>query len=239
MDIYKLMMIIILYPSFAQCDEFEAMMFPEADFFVFPDPKICATRDIHLRSPAGVHYYLSWMDKKSPEDWNGARNFCRRMCMDLISLETMTENEWIKNWIEKLRVEDVWTSGRLCTFRGCEKEQSPHLWPLELYGWFWAATGEYLHPSDNPKFTDWSSGGPFGVTQPDNREFRYTGRPEACLAIMNNKYRDGISWHDEVCDFKKPFICEENLDMMEMVKAAAPSLFAKEQHGPPTGTTPN
>lgn len=33
------------------------------------------------------------------EDWLGARNFCRQRCMDLVSVETSPENEWIKQRI--------------------------------------------------------------------------------------------------------------------------------------------
>ncbi|XP_030749347.1 uncharacterized protein LOC115877340 [Sitophilus oryzae] len=209
------------------------MFYAEPELLDLPDPHKCAYRETHLRSPAGVSYYLSWMGNKGNEDWYGARNFCRKMCMDLVSLETKVENDWIKNWIEKLGIDEVWTSGRLCNFKGCERSESPHLYPLELYGWFWSATGVYLHPTDDPLHTDWSSGGPYFLSQPDNREFQYTGRVEACIAIMNNKYKDGIAWHDEVCDFKKPFICEENNVMMEFVKKAVPSMFLHEKYGVP------
>lgn len=44
-------------------------------------------------------YFFSWRDpalKGIEEDWLGARNYCRKRCMDSVSLETSNENEWIK-----------------------------------------------------------------------------------------------------------------------------------------------
>lgn len=44
-------------------------------------------------------YFFSWRDpslKGVEYDWLSARNFCRRRCMDSVSLETSLENEWIK-----------------------------------------------------------------------------------------------------------------------------------------------
>lgn len=44
-------------------------------------------------------YFFSWRDpqlKGVEEDWLTARNYCRRRCMDSVSLETSLENEWIK-----------------------------------------------------------------------------------------------------------------------------------------------
>lgn len=38
------------------------------------------------------------------EDWLGARNYCRQRCMDLVSLETSAENEWIKERIVRDKV---------------------------------------------------------------------------------------------------------------------------------------
>jgi hypothetical protein len=51
---------------------------------------------------AGKGYFFSWRDpalKDVQEDWLGGRNYCRQRCMDLISLETSAENEWIKKRI--------------------------------------------------------------------------------------------------------------------------------------------
>lgn len=47
-------------------------------------------------------YFFSWRDpalQGVEEDWLGARNFCRKRCMDSVSLETSNENEWVKQRI--------------------------------------------------------------------------------------------------------------------------------------------
>uniref|UniRef100_A0A1B0C5L2 C-type lectin domain-containing protein n=1 Tax=Glossina palpalis gambiensis TaxID=67801 RepID=A0A1B0C5L2_9MUSC len=64
-----------------------------------PNPQLCAQRIIHERTPDGKGYFFSWRDpalKGVEEDWLTARNYCRRRCMDSVSLETSLENEWIK-----------------------------------------------------------------------------------------------------------------------------------------------
>ena len=49
-----------------------------------------------------------------------ARNICRSMCMDLVSIETPEENTMVENIINKYGSDGVWTSGRLCNFHGCD-----------------------------------------------------------------------------------------------------------------------
>lgn len=54
-------------------------------------------------------YFFSWRDpglQGVEEDWLGARNYCRKRCMDSVSLETSNENEWIKKRLvdDKVRV---------------------------------------------------------------------------------------------------------------------------------------
>lgn len=46
-------------------------------------------------------YWFSWKDNTDGKerDWLDGRNFCRRRCMDLVSLETSQENEFIKKRI--------------------------------------------------------------------------------------------------------------------------------------------
>ena len=46
--------------------------------------------------------------------------------------------------------------------------------------------------------------------QPDNREkIQSGGEDEACLAVLNNFYGDGIKWHDVACHHEKPIVCED------------------------------
>lgn len=44
-------------------------------------------------------YFFSWRDPitaKQEEDWLGVRNWCRKRCMDSISLQTSEKNDWAK-----------------------------------------------------------------------------------------------------------------------------------------------
>ena len=68
--------------------------------------------------------------KKIKYDWLDGRNFCRWLlmvncrchcnqpqktreyCMDLVSLETQQENDYIQNWLESRNLTYTWTSGR-------------------------------------------------------------------------------------------------------------------------------
>ena len=52
--------------------------------------------------------------------WLDARNICRHMCMDLVSVETPEENTMVETIVSKFGVDGVWTSGRLCNFHGCD-----------------------------------------------------------------------------------------------------------------------
>lgn len=64
------------------------------------------------------------------------------------------------------KVKYIWTSGRLCDFKGCNR---PDLLPNEINGWFWTAELQKLAPTTNRQQNDWSEGGGIGKPQPDNR----------------------------------------------------------------------
>ncbi|GLG99971.1 uncharacterized protein GBIM_06341 [Gryllus bimaculatus] len=102
----------------------------------------------------------------------------------------------------------IWTSGRLCDFKGCERAD---LQPRNVNGWFWTAELTKLPPTTDRRQNDWSPSGGFNKPQPDNREFLQGGASENCLAILNNFYNDGVHWHDVACHHRKPWVCEENL----------------------------
>lgn len=58
-------------------------------------------------------YFFSWRDpalRGVEEDWLGARNFCRKRCMDSVSLETSNENEWIKKHLVEEKVSAIFYS---------------------------------------------------------------------------------------------------------------------------------
>lgn len=153
--------------------------------------------------------------------WLDARNLCRERCMDLISIENYQEFKMVQDIVKKHNLHSLWTSGRLCNFKGCDK---PHLQPRNIKGWFWAGSGKTIHATNstppNWPLQPWSRTGYIGqflgsnpVPQPDNAEYLLNRSPvtqEACLSVNNNWFQDGISWHDTACYHKMPFICEDS-----------------------------
>ncbi|KAK9879537.1 hypothetical protein WA026_006607 [Henosepilachna vigintioctopunctata] len=84
---------------FGMCLAVAVAQFPNGRSLHLPIPQACAQRVIHERTPDGKGYFFSWRDPQTrgvEKDWLDGRNFCRERCMDLISLETTAENEWIK-----------------------------------------------------------------------------------------------------------------------------------------------
>jgi len=53
-------------------------------------------------------------------------------------------------------VKYIWTSGRLCDFKGCDR---PDLQPLHINGWFWTAELQKLAPTNERSQNDWSESG--------------------------------------------------------------------------------
>jgi len=51
--------------------------------------------------------------------------------MDLISIESQKENLMVQELIVKYGLFEIWTSGRLCNFHGCDQ---PHLKPKNVNG---------------------------------------------------------------------------------------------------------
>ena len=66
------------------------------------------------------NYHFSWLavGKNTKWDWEGARNYCRKFCMDSISIETKAEKNWVKSLIKKEDLHYIWTGGRKCNFKG-------------------------------------------------------------------------------------------------------------------------
>ena len=42
---------------------------------------------------------------------------------------------------------------------------------------------------------------------------------EACMVVYNNKYNDGVQWHDVACFTRARIICEDSELQMKRVKA--------------------
>lgn len=53
-----------------------------------------------------------------------------------------------------------------------------------------------------------------GVTIENLQEYH----DEACLAMLNNKYRDGIAWHDVACHFRSVIVCEDSDQLIALVQ---------------------
>ena len=122
--------------------------------------------------PRGVshNYFFSWLHGPVANlevDWLDSRNVCRRHCMDAVSLETPQENELIKSRIAQGNVRYIWTSGRKCNFKGCERSD---LQPSNVNGWFWSGSGVKIGATSQRNTGDWSATGGYGDAQPDNRE---------------------------------------------------------------------
>ncbi|KAL1513519.1 hypothetical protein ABEB36_002921 [Hypothenemus hampei] len=191
---------------------------PPGRSLIKPDQRLCAVRKIHEIGPEGHGYFFSWREPalaNAEYDWLDARNYCRQRCMETVSLETSLENEWIKDKLVQEKVKYIWTSGRKCDFKGCDR---PDLTPVDINGWFWTGSLEKLAPTTQRDQTDWSYTGGLGKPQPDNREPQQGGAPENCLAVLNEFYNDGVHWHDVACHHVKPFVCEENEELIRSAR---------------------
>jgi len=196
-------------------------------------------RKSHMK--VGNHnYFLSWREpwhKFEDWDWFNGRNFCRDRCMDLVSFNTPGEFEMFSEIMKRDNVTSIYTSGRKCNFqnKGCD---APHLSPINVNGWFWAgANNDRIAPTDRPApgKSFWSRTGEKGEPQPDNYEGIKEGpinaennigitieglqefHDEACLAVLNNKYNDGISWHDVACHYRSVIICEDSDQLINLI----------------------
>merc|ERR1719412_3538364 len=187
----------------------------------FGDPELCRARTqmVGLHQFNGRNYYFSWQDSSARVrgtkwDWFNARNYCRKRCMDLVSFETQQEYDWVKGFVDG-NVPYFWTSGRKCNFDGCDK---PEFFPKNINGWFWSANQVKMGPTNGAQFRDWSHTGGAGQRQPDNREqVQQGGEEEACMAVLNNFYGDGVKWHDVACHHEKPIICEDEPGHLQFV----------------------
>ncbi|KAF7266398.1 hypothetical protein GWI33_020274 [Rhynchophorus ferrugineus] len=185
-----------------------------------PEPVLCAKRIIHEINN-GTNYFYHWRANISEEDWLGARNYCRLRCMDLISLETKEKNDFLKAVIARDDVDEVWTSGRLCDFSGCQRKQ---FFPRHINGWIWTGAFEQLAPTTDKARTDWSWTGETGDPQPDNWEYTQNRKLESCLAVFNNKYNDGIRWHDAACSRRRSFACEDIRELLIYARFLRPDV---------------
>lgn len=202
-----------------------------------PRVEKCKDRPKHYMDKRTSRYYFFSGKSHFGEykaSWLDARNICRSMCMDLVSVETPEENLMVERLMTKYSVDSIWTSGRLCNFHGCD---APHLQPKHINGWFWSGSGARIPPtnqtSEGWKENPWSHTGFLSqfashlVPQPDNAEYllqRSGVTVEACLAVQNNWYNDGIEWHDTACYRTKQFVCEDSDKMVTFLKRKHPNV---------------
>ncbi|KAK4290883.1 hypothetical protein Pmani_036267 [Petrolisthes manimaculis] len=191
-----------------------------------PDPKACAGRVKHAATFRNGHYYFfSWTHgptRQHERDWLDARNICRKHCQDLVSLETQDEANFVYESMRQNNVKYIWTSGRKCNFDGCDR---PDLQPNIVRGWFWSGSTGRISPTDEKSgawIGDWSNTGGSGQPQPDNREQAETGNDEACIAVLNNFYNDGVKWHDVACNHVKPWVCEDSEELLRFARFTYP-----------------
>lgn len=203
-----------------------------------PNPVKCSRRPKQFQDRKSGHFYFASENtnfKGHEASWLDARNLCRERCMDLVSIETSTENKMIQDLVVEHNLNAIWTSGRLCNFVGCD---APHLQPRHINGWFWSGSGARIAATNStPKGwprRPWSHTGYIGqflsgrpVPQPDNAEHLLQKSPvtqEACLSVNNNWYNDGVTWHDTACYRKKSFICEDSEVLMRRARQLSPSV---------------
>merc|ERR1719383_1187576 len=152
---------------------------------IAPDPEACVNRPKRWEFD-GHFYFLSHTVPQyagQRNDWLDSRNLCRKYCMDSVSIETEAENDLIKSVLVREKLPYIWTSGRVCDFKGCENRTD--LMPLITYGWFWPTSGAKLAPTDKKpagwSYQPWGPTGHKKVPQPDNAEFDINNTTEACL----------------------------------------------------------
>ena len=92
--------------------------------------------------------------------------------------------------------------------------------PYNIRGWFWAATlatmGE-TNVFNGRKFNGWSSSGPGGRAQPDGILKQDGFGQQACMALLDNFFNDGLAWHDTKYDIVFRFSLESSINLFSGV----------------------
>ncbi|XP_065572750.1 uncharacterized protein LOC136035095 [Artemia franciscana] len=142
-------------------------------------------------------YLFSWDDailENTTVPWVDARNFCRRQCMELVSLSEEEEETFVYRMMTYGGVPMAWTSGKFCEGKDCYTT-SP---------WLWSGITSKVVP-----VTNWLDG------QPDNHMGNIGGDLEACAAA--EIYGDLAGVSDADCNKSLPFICKDNDDLLRSV----------------------
>jgi len=183
-----------------------------------PNAELCASRKNQFGSQTsrGKTYWFSWNSDEAVLtnarwNWFTARNYCRKRCMDLVSFESEEEMDFVGGVMKRNNVREIWTSGRLCDKEvdGCD---APRFQPYNIRGWFWASTLQGMGDTNvfrGRKFNAWSNSGPEGRAQPDGLLKADGFGQQACMALLDNFFRDGLSWHDTKCNDRRLIVCED------------------------------
>jgi len=149
---------------------------------------------------------------KEKWNWFTGRNYCRKMCMDMVAIESSQELNDIGARMRGGRVRESWTSGRLCDAEVDDCHKKPQFQPYNINGWFWASTLQPMGPTNvfsGRQYNAWSSRGSSGQAQPDGVLKPDNFGTEACQAVMDNVFGDGLRWHDMVCAERRHIVCED------------------------------
>ncbi|XP_069954158.1 uncharacterized protein [Cherax quadricarinatus] len=131
----------------------------------------------------GKAYHFSWChDGGRSYTWLTANYYCAGLGNGFqpVSLESQLEQDFISKIIIQHYISNVWTSGNT----------------ISSSSWTWLSGA-------SSAYRNWSRTGRRGLPQPDNDEGN-----EQCLALLNNHYNDGITWHDSNCNNLRPVVCE-------------------------------
>jgi len=183
-----------------------------------PEAQLCADRKRKKghKMIGNKSYWMSWESdesvlKNARWNWFTARNYCRKRCMDLVSFESKGEQTAVGQAMKAGGVREVWTAGRLCDKEvdGCEAERFQ---PYNINGWFWASTLQSMGQTNvfsGRRFNGWSDTGPRQKPQPDGILKADGFGEQACTALLDNFFNDGLSWHDTKCNDRRHIVCED------------------------------
>ncbi|XP_023343172.1 uncharacterized protein LOC111712710 isoform X1 [Eurytemora carolleeae] len=183
-----------------------------------PEADLCANRKnkVGEKEYDGKSYWFSWDSdeavlRNARWNWFTARNYCRKRCMDLISIESQDEQDFLGREMKKAGVRETWSSGRLCDKEvdGCDQ---PRFQPYNIRGWFWASTLQGMGETnvfDGRKYNAWSFTGPLNKSQPDGLLKADGFGEQACMGLLDDFFGDGLAWHDTKCNDRRLIICED------------------------------
>ena len=158
--------------------------------------ELCRSRPSHWRNNQHDYLFSGLLDLGKGLDyptlpWEEARAFCRKRCMDLVSIEFESEFRLVRKNLDEVGARSVWTSGHICDRSVSERCYTDEgVQPRVVNGWFWSGSGRRLPPTNTTgrgwRTNPWSREGP----QPDNKEGRDGGSEEACLAFQDSTFHD-------------------------------------------------